>query len=895
MQVIITHEQADFDAVASLLAAYLLNKDAIPVLPFKINRNVRAFLTLYGSDLPFVEYKDLPARGIDSVMLVDTQAMQSIRGLTSDVHVFCLDHHPQRKDLPPSWTASIQSVGATATILVEKIQELGGDLHPIHASLLLLGIYEDTGSLTFSRTNPRDLLAAAYLLSSGADLARIDEFLRHPLSPEQQNLYLELVRTVETYEIQGERILIASGILVQDGMELSTLAHRLRDWFEPSALFMLIQTRGGVQVIARSNSDQVDVAVIAKAFSGGGHTRASAALVHEQSLSQVKETLLSLLNSLVQPGTTVAQLMSLGLQFLPPKTPASSARELMQRYGFEGYPVVQEGRVVGLLTRRAVDRALSHQLDLPASSLMDAGNYVVHPEDSVDTLRQIMINSGWGQLPVADSKSGRLIGIVTRTDLLQSPGMGSRFAKEKRNYAQQMQSLLPADRLALIKAVARAAVENHLRIYIVGGFVRDLILKHPSPDFDIVVEGDAIQLGRGLLRLYGGRLKTHERFGTAKWYLPHDLAGLNGKLIGGMLQSENLPRTEEQSRLPVFLDLVTARTEFYTTPSALPIVEPASIKLDLHRRDFTINTLALRLDGQHFGDLFDFWGGVSDLEHGIIRVLHSLSFVDDPTRILRAVRFEQRFGFQIEERTLQLILAASDLLQKLSGDRIRHELEHILSEQAVTQMFERLNNLGVLSAIHPALYCDAETYLLFRKVSFVPQLDIFGLNLKETGYSWTKLRQFLLFGLWLTKLSEDQIRAVAVRIHHPQQEVTLIIGAKQIIMEIPKLIGALPSAVVEYFERFSNLSILIAGYAINQSHELEILQLYLTRLRFVSPHFDGNDIRKRGIPPGPIYRVILNTIRSKLLDGEIQTLEQEEQLLDKLIAFSNKVEGDQSL
>jgi len=217
--------------------------------------------------------------------------------------------------------------------------------------------------------------------------------------------------------------------------------------------------------------------------------------------------------------------------------------------------------------------------------------------------------------------------------------------------------------------------------------VRDLLLERPSPDFDLVVEGDAIALARSLARRFGGRVTGHARFGTAKWHLAGHKDGEPSRLSVAGLDS---------------IDLVSARTEFYTHPTALPTVERGSIKLDLHRRDFTINTLALRLDGRHYGELHDYWGGVDDLKAGLVRVLHSLSFVDDPTRILRAVRFEQRFAFCIEDRTMQLLLEARPLIDRLSGDRIRHELNHILATSYAPQVLQRMHNLGILSAIHRA-------------------------------------------------------------------------------------------------------------------------------------------------------------------------------------------------
>ena len=230
--------------------------------------------------------------------------------------------------------------------------------------------------------------------------------------------------------------------------------------------------------------------------------------------------------------------------------------------------------------------------------------------------------------------------------------------------------------------------------------MRDLLLDRPSVDFDLVVEGDAIALGKALSDKFGGRVVSHKRFGTAKW----QLAEIRPQL-SQLLQQEIKIDAED---FPEALDLVTARREFYTHPTALPTVERGSIKLDLHRRDFTINTLAMRLDGRHYGDLYDYWGGMADLQSGLVRVLHSLSFVDDPTRILRAVRFEQRFGYQIGERTRELLDNALSLLERVSGDRLRHELNIILQEPKWMSMLGRLAELGVFEAIDAQIPWDQQ-------------------------------------------------------------------------------------------------------------------------------------------------------------------------------------------
>ncbi len=578
MHIILTHEQADFDALASLLGAHLLDAGAIPILPRRINRNVQAFLTLYGRDLPFTDPRDLTGGAIASVTLVDTQSIISVKGMGSGTRVNVVDHHPPRVDLPSDWLVTTADLGATTTMFVEAAHTRGIMLTAVEATLLLLGIYEDTGGLTYTRTTARDVRAAAFLLEQGASLEVATGFLQHPLSLRQQSLYDHLRAEAKNYQIHGHRVMIAAGDAQDMEEEISTIAHKMRDLLEPDALFLLVTTRGGVQLIARSTSDLIHVGAIAAHFNGGGHERAAAALVRQQDippkdegislLAAVEQELLEVLPRLMRPAITVAQIMSRGLQVIPPETPVQEAAQRMQRYGHEGYPVVEQGGVVGLLTRRAVDRALAHKLNLTAASLMQAGDVTVQPDDSIEHLQNLMIDTGWGQIPVINEDTREIVGIVTRTDLIKTlapepklPGL--------QNLSKRLESALPPARLLLLRAVAQQAHTQRAALYIVGGFVRDLLIERPSLDFDLVVEGDAIALARALAKHYGGRVTSHTRFGTAKWHIANERSKLIERLASSELGSgDEAPHVPDD--LPETLDLVTARTEFYTHPTALP-------------------------------------------------------------------------------------------------------------------------------------------------------------------------------------------------------------------------------------------------------------------------------------------------------------------------------------
>ena len=876
MRIILTHEQADFDALASVLGAYLLDESATPVLPRRMNRNVRAFLTLYGAELPFVDPVDLPNVPIDEVTLVDTQSMVSIKGMSEATRVHLIDHHPLRDDLPQDWAITVSGTGANTTLFVETLRERDASLSTVQATLLLLGIYEDTGSLTYGHTTPRDLRAASYLLEQAASLQIAANFLNHPLSKEQQALYDHLRQTVAYYNIHGYTILVACGDARGMDEELSTVAHKLRDLLDPDALYLLLTTRGGVQLIARSTTDNIDVAELAAYFGGGGHERAAACLIKDRPLEEVHKELIAILPNYIQPAVTVAQIMSPDPHLLAADTPVEEAALRMQRYGYEGFPVVQDGKLVGLLTRRAVDRALSHKIPKIASSLMDAGEYTVQPGDSIEHLSRLMTDTGWGQIPVVDPESGKIIGIVTRTDLLKTLSPRPRISG-RQNLAERLEIALPPERLALLKAVAGVAYEQKVALYMVGGFVRDLMLERPSLDFDLVVEGDAIALARALAKRYGGRVTSHTRFGTAKWFL-HD-ARLESK-EPSVEKGQRSRITHPNESIPPleFLDLITARTEFYTHPTALPTVERSSVKLDLHRRDFTINTLALRLDGRHYGELYDYWGGLADLRQGLVRVLHSLSFVDDPTRMLRAVRFEQRFGFRIEQRTLELLREAVPLLEKVSGDRIRHELDHILVEDRIEAMLVRLEELKLLGAIHTGLVLDD----WFRNCLKVVQVSS-----KESG--WPQEIQVdgqvtdLLYILWLLRLPAGIARGVIARLKFSAVLSRTLLAARELWMDLPTLDGAGPSAVVDRLDGVPLQAIHAVYIACEQIEVRQLLVNYIVRWSKVKPTINGHDLRLRGLPPGPAYKKVLKTLRVAWLDGEISTKEEEAALLDRMI------------
>ncbi len=366
-------------------------------------------------------------------------------------------------------------------------------------------------------------------------------------------------------------------------------------------------------------------------------------------------------------------------------------------------------------------------------------------------------------------------------------------------------------------------------VYLVGGIVRDGLLGRMNTDLDLVIEGDAIAFAHAMQQQHGGSVLTHDRFGTAKWISEH------GEI-----------------------DFVTARSETYPAPAALPTVTAGSMTDDLYRRDFSINALALRLDGVHLGEIVDHYRGLADLEMGHIRVLHENSFIDDPTRIFRAVRYEQRLGFAIEPQTLTWLLRDKHGVGLLSGDRLRHEIEYVLKEPRRTAMLVRLTDLDVWSAIVVGLHWKADWAEAFH--AYAVATPTWGTQIDWEAY-WL---------LWLMRLDiavrEEVFERLNVgqRVRKSARNTTAIL---QHLLTLPPT--ATPSQITFALDPFQQdtTALLIAHLLTqNKTHASWLLQ-YQTIWRTIRAPITGNELRRMGLQPGPHFREILDLLRGIVLDG----------------------------
>ncbi len=427
------------------------------------------------------------------------------------------------------------------------------------------------------------------------------------------------------------------------------------------------------------------------------------------------------------------------------------------------------------------------------------------------------------------------------------------------NLSDRLESFLTPDSLALIRLVRTEAERVDFPLYIVGGSVRDLLLGRVIKDFDLTVEGDAAQLAEIVLRKYAGKVVFHSRFGTATWTLDETTyKRLNVPMLG-------------PADFPSVLDFISARSETYSQSGALPTIKRSTIDDDLRRRDFTINAMALRLDGMHWGQLHDPLGGQTDLEERLIRVLHSKSFIDDPTRMLRAVRYAERYGFEIERETLNLINnAARDVLSHLSGERLRHEFDLMFEESNPSSRLHRLAELDLLKPIYPSL----------QNANFqLPYLDILPSEFGEfTIPDIMTFKRTLGWILWLLPLSAFDIDNISMRLDFPALLTRSARAASLLLKELSSFTKWRPSQWTFYLEEIPS----IAVYAVYLMRKEPALREYLVSWRNIKPTITGTDLKERGLEPGPRYAEILRQLRAAWLDGEIKNKKEEKILLDKL-------------
>lgn len=868
MEIIATHGNADFDGLASMVAARKLFPEAKLVLPAGAQETVRNFLAIH--DLGLTKLKDLDLDQVTRLILVDTQAPSRLGSLKScienpAVEVVVYDHHhePDSVFAGRSTQSVIEPVGATTTILVELLRQRRVTITPFEATVMALGLYEETGSFGFSSTTGRDLEAGAFLVAAGADLTVVTDTLRRPLDPDAIALLNDLLEHSEVHYLEGRKVLVATSTVDRCRGEAAGVVHMLAELQGVDAVIVAVMMDDRVEVIGRSRRPEIDVGWIAREFGGGGHAVAAAATVKRATLAEVKEKMVRLLTTHYRPTLLAQDVMTKPVKAIEVDTTVKEAGERMTAYGLNVFPIVDElDRYVGIVSRELIQKALFHRLGgLPVREIMQTDAYTAKPETPFHDIETAMIERNQRFVPIL--QGAKIVGVITRTDLLRTlhddvlkpARMRTLKAGEteietgrpRRNVTSLLRSRLPHRVVALLEEAGHLADRCGVSLFVVGGCVRDLLLGIENLDLDLVVEGDGIAFARRLAQTLHARVKTHERFGTAILVLPDGFR----------------------------LDVATARTEYYEYPTALPTVEQSSIKKDLYRRDFTINALAVRLNGKGFGDVLDFYGGQRDLNDKVIRVLHGLSFVEDPTRVFRAIRFEARFGFHLGRDTAALIAGAvkMNLFDRLSGHRLLEELKLSLSEREPKQIIRRWAEFDLLRFIHPKLsWSDRLRTLLDSIEQVVDWYRLLYLN--------RKMDVWLVYmtGL-LEMLPERAVAEVLKRFSFSEAETSTLRsvrgGCRDVVRRLGRASALKPADIYRLLSGLSDEALL--GLMAKSKGDLvkRRVSAFLTIYQQVKPILSGTDLQAMGFKPGPHFKEILSRLLDARLNGEVKTETEE--------------------
>lgn len=867
------HSNADFDALAAMCAAALIYGPCDVLFPGTQEANLQTF---------YQELKERPGAAPGCTFLddrvpdfskygrlvaVDTRRRSRLRHVwplldNPGTRIEVWDHHPETSDDVHAHVCHAEICGAVTTLLIEEIQKLNIAVPRETATVLGLGIYSDTGSFSFSSVTQRDFAAAGWLLGRGMDINIISEKTAFSMTKEHIRALNALLESAQTYHINGADVVLAEATLDSYLDDFAFLAHKMMEMEKFDILFAIGRMDDRIQIVARSRSHAVNVGAVCSAFGGGGHAYAASASVRDKTLSEVRDGILTQLYLQEEGEKTARDYMSQPAIGIEEGHTIAEADELMLHFGLKTMPVFapMTRRCTGLIDSQITQKAIAHGLaGAPLTDYMRRNLKTLPVTATLRDITTVIVGARQRLVPIVSGGSS-VVGVVSRTDLInifaQEPGRMNPTdrAPKSRNMGRTMRDRLPKDVLDILEKAGALGRSRQTPVYVVGGFVRDLLLKTPNHDIDLVVEGDGIGFARAFAGVLGGRVRVHKKFLTSVVIFP----GAGGK--------------EER------VDVATARLEYYESPAALPTVEHSSIKMDLYRRDFTINALAIRLDCEPMGEIVDFFGGQKDIRDRVIRVLHTLSFVEDPTRCLRAVRFEQRYHFRIGPATEKLIKndVSLKLLDKLSPSRLFNEFEHICAEETAILCIRRLHELGILQAIHPQLSINPDRKeMLIRTAKVMAWYRLL--------YIDEEMRPWLVYFLVLcSSLTYAVTLEVFRRLGIPPALKNEVLGCREKARSLRsslKRLTATPGFRVSAL--CAMLRPLPVEFVLYLMADMEVpetrraLSRYITVWRTEKPGVDGSDLKKLGLAPGPAYGVILQRLLEAKLDGTAASPEEQ--------------------
>ncbi len=905
MKIITTHQNPNFDSIAGVFAALLLNPDALAVLPKKLERVQKNFLTLHFRPGDFIYDDELNCDKVSGAVLIcvkNAQRIAPVSKILNNPNIFLaiFDKSPAIKCEIQANSLIESESGSITSVICRRLFEAGIEISPLYATLFALGIHEITGSLLYPNTTENDISCLAELFKRGSNLKTINFFLKEDgLSNIQKSVLDELSKSKETIIINGTPV---DFYFVENHKfiyKFDNIVQRIISSQKFDIAIFIARMGNSVHVLSRSNVENVDLGAIFSRSGGGGPKYAAHVTFTGIGLEEAYEKIKTALKKYMKPALMARDIMRPSVLFLNPGIIISEAEKIMFRYAYTAAPVTDGNKVIGFIRKIDIDRAVHHGLShAPISGFLCREIIYSPPCEPFETVTEKIARSETKTILVGNEN--KITGIITANDVLNHIFTGginkkNRLKRQLTPGRTDNNTLIPAGGIQTVststalslketykipleiyfskpvikflKLVSRKAAELKVSAYIVGGIVRDMILKKSSADIDIVIEGiSALDFIDNLVKDPAHILNRHERFKTATIAIP------------------GLPK----------IDFTTARAEFYESPAALPDIFQGNLYQDLLRRDFTIYAMAVSLCPSSFGELIDYYGGFDDITKKRIKILHNLSFIEDPTRIFRAIRFKSRLNFKIEKHTADRIKEAIKFspTNKIEPIRIFNELSHIFNELSVYETI-----------------CEIDRYSLFDFISGdIIFTDIIKKMIRSASKYLNKTarlfsqgprpeRTAIFFSILLLNLPIEKISKLLNKMNVSKK-------IRDIIKEINEYLLTTKTEFEKIYENknYEQIKTDIKIYNLFKNHSPEFLLTllsaidnkfaykavirYIFELSNIKPTLNGDTLKKMGVPPGPAFKEILDTIAALkaagYLKNHIEEIKYAKKIIDKL-------------
>lgn len=832
-----------------MVAAKYLYPNANMVFSGNLNSNVQEVYNLFKGFIQISRASEINLDKIKKIILVDSDNIKKcgkFSEINKDLEIVIFDHHMDNTAVfyeCEKVQIYKEKYGANTTLILKKILEQNPKIEfkNYEIEIFLMGIYEDTGNLTYTNTTADDVKMAAYLIEKGASLDLVNSFVSKSLTEKQRDLFLEFISHGKIIEKYGENIFLS---LVNrkefiDGIDVIT--NKIKDIYAVDAVFTVFSDKDRIYIIARSSSNYIKVNDILEKFGGGGHYNAGAAVIKNGNINEIIEELIESIDNIKENGKKAQDIMQFPVKTVKLNVEIKEAYKILLRFGYNSLPIIDEAEnLKGIISRREIDKAILHGFtNAPVRAYMSSNFFVCKQDTSVEKLKEILIKNEISSIPIVDLQ-GKIIGIITRGDVLRALYEKKYNLSKNQNIASEIikksfgRKILNTNK-EIFDSIKTISKNRGEKVFLVGGIVRDLILGIENFDIDIVVEGNGIEFANELfLLLNGKKIIVHDKFHTAVIMLKNNIK----------------------------LDVATSRIEYYEYPTSMPIVEKGSIKQDLFRRDFTINAMALEIDFENFGRLIDIFNGYKDLKEKKIRILHNFSFIEDPTRIIRAIRFSVRYGFNIEEDTEKFIkdCVEAGFIQRLSLKRIKNELEIIFNEKNSVEGTKMLAKYGILKSINKKIHYTKEIESALLKLKN-------NINLVKEYNVKIWIIHFLIL---IENLEHDEIVNLFNHFSFKQEFITKYSFGKNNEKEIrEKIKNSLSDFELYAIMKMLALEIIFVMLFIEEEKIVEKIKYYFNYLCKIEPIITGKDIIDMGYKGNKSFKIILEQVLEKQINEKI--------------------------